>query len=140
MVALPDIADVSVSLLVVGAHHARARREPGGRQTADVCVEEITDDRGRSLEEKVARDYGAGNIVDAGVVISGVLAEYLERVIDSGLSLGSEHAFGLLDNEPGVQRLLQLFGGALFLPCGRSVREVASRDAGEDRGDSQILG
>jgi hypothetical protein len=92
------------------------------------------------LEEKVAPDNGAGDIVDASVVISGVLAECLERVVDGDVSLGREHAFGLLDDEPGVQRLLQLFGGALLLLCSRSVGEVASRDAGEDRGDSQILG
>jgi hypothetical protein len=50
---------------------------------------------------------------------SGVFAECLERVIDSGLSLGSEHAFGLLDDEPRVHRLLQLFGA-----CFRAVGAI----------------
>ncbi len=100
----------------------------------------IVDDGGGVLEEEVALHYGAGNLVNAGVVFSGVLAECLERVIDGDLSLLGEHAFGLLDNEPGIQGLLQLLGGALLLLCGRSVGEVASGDAGEDRGDSQILG
>src|SRR3954447_25881332 len=92
------------------------------------------------LGKKVALHYGAGNVVDAGSVFPGVLAESREGVIDSDLQLGSKHAFVLLDNEPGVQRLLQLFGGALLLPCRRSMGEVASGDAGEDRGDPQILG
>jgi hypothetical protein len=71
-----------------------------------------------TLEKKVSLNYRRGDIVDAGVVISGVHAECLKRVIDGNVSRGREHAFGLLDDEPGVQRLLQLFGGALMLPCG----------------------
>jgi hypothetical protein len=53
--------------------------------------------------------YREGDVVDPGSVFSGVGAESFERLIDSNLSLGSEHAFGLLNNEPGIQRLLQAF-------------------------------
>lgn len=76
----------------------------------------------RPLEEKVALHECAGYVVDAGVVVSGVLAECLERVINGDLSRGSEQAFALLDDEPGVQRLLQLFGGALLLAAEAWVR------------------
>src|SRR5213592_895413 len=73
------------------------------------------------LEEELALHHGPRNVVDAGIVFSRIPAESLEGDIGTDLSLGSEHAFGLLDNEPGVQRLPQLFGGALLLSCGRSV-------------------
>src|SRR5436190_20083101 len=80
------------------------------------------------LQEKVALHHSAGNIVNAGVVLPCVPAECLERIIDGGLSPSGEHAFGLLDDEPRVQCLLQLFGGALLLPCSGSVSQVARCD------------
>src|SRR4051812_11323662 len=67
------------------------------------------------LEKEFTPYCGSADIVYAGVVGSGVLAKCLERVIDGDLSLGGEHALGLLDDEPGVQRLLQLFGSAALL-------------------------
>jgi hypothetical protein len=57
---------------------------------------------GRFSEDQVALHDGAGNVVNAIVVLSGVVAQCMERVIDGGPSSGSEHAFGLLDDEPRV--------------------------------------
>jgi len=94
-----------------------------------VSVEVIADDR-VGLEEKVALDNGATHIVDAEVVRPGVVAKCLERVIDGGISLGSEPTFGLLDDEPGVQRLLSrpgMSGDPVSTIRARSPRPTAAR-------------
>src|SRR5438046_3033038 len=50
-------------------------RSTGGRLTSSTAAPQDHDLRLESLEEKVAPHYGTANIVDAGVVVSGVLAE-----------------------------------------------------------------
>ena len=90
-----------------GGWRERRRRTPYRRACCE-CVPRLgrPDDR---LRPCLACRDGGGEHVQLHPVASGLVAEALERLVDVDLESFCEHAFRLLNHDPGCERGSQLF-------------------------------
>src|SRR3954454_24987304 len=77
-------------------------------------VSYVTDRRNSPMSAGAVRlvDHRTGQLVDLPVAVAGTPTEMLERRLRSDAEPLRQHALGLLDEPPGVQRRLQLGGEA----------------------------
>src|SRR5450631_2082108 len=88
------------------------------------------------------KPYGNDRLRDhsqAGVVVAGVPAHALVGLIDADRVLMRGDPFGLLDDNPRLQRPLELLAQLLLLAQLRGVDDVAGRHVGQHHGHRDVL-
>src|SRR3954454_20485533 len=77
-------------------------------------VSYVTDRRNSPMSAGAVRlvDHRTGQLVDFPVAVAGLPTEMLERRLRADAEPLRQHALGLLDEPPGIQRRLQLGGEA----------------------------
>lgn len=92
--------------------------------------------RGHGLGRELACDDCAGDVGEELIVVAGVLAYCREGGVHVEPGTRGEHTFGLLDDDPAVERVLQLLGQCLPLlrnsmledADGRNIRDCLCRE------------
>jgi hypothetical protein len=92
-------------------------------------------------QEAVVRgavDDLVGQDGQAHLVAAGVATQDRERLVDGDAASLSEHALGLFDDEPTVERPLQLLGECLGLPSATFAQERDRRDPRQGLGEPGV--
>src|SRR5262249_53390674 len=82
-------------------------------------------------------DYGVRDGAKGGVVVARMCAERAEGGVDGDPHPFREHALGLLDDDPAIERLLELGGGAAGSV---QLESVARGHPGEPVGQADFFG